>query len=368
MRLLFRTSNNTSFDEASLVIVIALFLVTMVNASELMAEQQVSEERVEQFLYSGDAFDVSFLQPTTAHKAWSVQQWTEELSQLRQLGTRSLIIQWSQYDKVIFFAEVGARDSLLHRVTTAATEVGLDFYIGLPLNSDWLRPQHLDGKIVKSALEQSEQVAAIIYQQFGQQKGFHGWYIPQELTDSFYTDDQRQLILDFFSSLTKVLHELDMLKLVLASGYTSPQNNHLVKFTMWWIRVLEDSGIDILIFQDGAGTTDQQQWQVIEPYLEAISLIGDEYTSNNIWFVAEIFTQIDGPSINNKPFRAEPANFERVSQQLDMLGHLGKKLVSFSYFPYMRPANGVEEKRLYEKYKKFVEQRAKFNRNSVVNR
>ena len=359
---------NRKLAEVLFVIVIALFLVNMVNASELMQEQHSREDRVEQFLYIGDAFDVTFLQPTTAHKEWSVQQWSEEFSRLRQLGTRSLIIQWSQYDKVTFFPEGGEKDSLLHRVTAAATECGLDFYIGLTFNSDWLRPQNLDGKIVESALEESERIAAIIYQQFGQHRGFRGWYIPQELTDSFYTDDQRQLILDFFSSLTNLLHEFDMLKLVLASGYTSPENNHLVKFTMWWIRVLEDSGIDILIFQDGAGTADQQKWKAIEPYVEAISLIADEYTSNNIWFVVEIFTQIDGPNINNKPFRAEPANFDRVSQQLEMLGRFGKKIVSFSYFPYMQPANGVEAAGLYEKYKKFVEHRAKFNRNSVANR
>lgn len=348
------------------VIVIGLFSLKSLNASELMQEQHTGENPDDQFLYTGDVFDATFLQPAIAHKKWSIRQWSDEFSRLRQLGTRSLIIQWSQYDEVVFYSELDERDSLLHRVITAATESGLDFYIGLASNSDWSKPQDLNGMKIDAALEENKRIATVIYQKFGQHPGFLGWYIPQELTDIFYTDDQHNLIIAFFSSLTRMLHELDRIKPVLASGYTSPEKSHLVKFTMWWMRVFDESGIDILIFQDGVGITDQKKWKAIKPYAEAISIIDDEYASSDIWFVVEIFTQVDGSHINNKPFRAKPANFDRVSQQLEMLGRFGKKIVSYAYFPYMRPASSKAASRLYDRYREYVEQRAAINRVAIA--
>ena len=347
-------------------IAVVILSLEMLNAQELNQEQQISAFQAGQFLFVGDVFDATFLQPTVAHKQWSTRQWADEFSRLRQLGTRSLIIQWSKHDEVTFYPEVlGQRDSLLHRVTAAAKESGIDFYIGLTLNSDWSKPQELDGMRIDAALEESKRAATIIHQQFGQRPGFLGWYIPQELTDIFYTHEQQELILTFFSRLTQMLHGLDPLKPVIASGYTAPDKSHLVKFTMWWMHVFDESGIDTLIFQDGAGMSEHKEWKSIKPYLEAISIIDDEYFSGNVWFIAEIFTQLNGPDINQQKFRADSANFDRVLQQLEMLGHFGKKIASYAYFPYMRPSHSESASRLYDKYKEFVDQRVTANRAGI---
>ena len=66
--------------------------------------------------------------------------------------------------------------------------------------------------------------------------------------------------------------------------------------------MFDDSGVDTLIFQDGVGLADQAAWKSIAPYIEAISMIDDEFATVDLWFVAEIFTQIDGLEINGKPF------------------------------------------------------------------
>lgn len=324
--------------------------------------QHTDNRQIDQFLYVGDVFDVSFLQPTVAHNAWSASQWTEEFARMQQLGTRELIVQWSQYDNVVFYSEDGKQDSLLHRVASAAAETGLDFYVGLALNSDWAKPQTLDAQKINQALKENKRVSTIIQQHFGKHPNFRGWYIPQEITDVFYTGDQRELILRFFSELTGFLREFDTLKPIIASGYTSPDKSHLVKFTIWWMSVFDRSGIDILLFQDGAGTPNQQKWDAVAPYIEAISIIDDEYFSGEVWFVAEIFTQLDGPDVNNKPFRAVPADFERISRQLKMLGRLGKKMASYAYFPYMQPNSGEPANRLYQQYKNFVENRVSNNK------
>lgn len=331
-------------------------------------QQQPGNSQVDQFLYVGDAFDVTFLQPTLAHKEWSTRQWRDEFTRLRKLGTRALVIQWSQYDMVTFYPKPGEQDSLLSRIASAAVESGLDFYTGLALNSDWAKPQTLDGRKIDRALRENKQVATSIHQHFGKHPNFLGWYIPQELTDIFYTDDQRELILGFFSELSDFLKELDTLKPILASGYTLPEKSHLVKFTMWWMRVFDESGIDTLIFQDSAGTATKQKWETITPYVEAISIIDDEYFSGDIWFVAEIFSQLDGPDINNRPFRAVPADFGRISRQLQLLGGYGKRIASYAYFPYMQPDSGEAASRLYQQYKQFVENRAANNKAVILGR
>ena len=347
------------------LLVVGLLSANGVEASESKPAQQTGERTIDQFLYFGDAFHATFLQPTVAHKEWTPQQWSNEFSRLRQLGTRSLIIQWSQYDNTAFYAESGEQDSLLHRVTKGAADNDIGFYIGLALNRDWSEIQGLDSGKIGTALKESKRVARIIYQQFGQNPGFRGWYIPQELTDVDYTDDQHKLILNFFANLTATLRGFDPLKPVVASGYTSPERSHVVRFTMWWTRVFDNSGIDILIFQDSAGTSDQVKWMNIEPYLEAISIIDDEFVSTSIWFLAEIFTQVDGPPINGKPFRAEPADFDRVARQIEMLGRFDKKLASYAYFPYMRPTAGESASRLYDRYREFIERRAASNKAAV---
>ncbi len=343
----------------------SLFSLFVMSTTLLQAAQQQTEQVTEpvasEFLFVGDAFDVTFLQPTRAHQQWSLQQWKQEFLVLHQLGIKALVIQWSQYDHISFFSTTAEEESLLQRIAEASLDTGLEFYIGLSANTAWSKPQDLNEKLTNGVFEENMRIAKIIYPFFEKHPNFRGWYIPQELTDVFYTDEQQELILSFFSELTAALHQLTPLKAVLASGYTSPEKSHLVKFTMWWIRVFDEAGIDILIFQDGAGVAKQDQWRDIIPYLEAISIIDNEHFSGDVWLVGEIFTQTDGLDINNKPFRALPADFERVAQQIEILGEFGKRMVSYAYFPYMRSALSDRAEQLYQKYRTYLQNKVKEN-------
>ncbi len=354
----------TNFNLIFSLSLLFVMSTTLSQAAQQQAEQ-VPEPVASEFLFAGDAFDITFLQPTVTHQQWSLKQWKQEFLVLHQLGIKTLVIQWSQYDHVSFFSTTSGEESLLNRIAEASLDTGLEFYIGLSANSAWSKPQDLNETLTDDMLEENKRVAKIIYTHFEKHPNFRGWYIPQELTDVFYTDEQRELILGFFSELTAYLHQLTPLKAVLASGYTSPEKSHLVKFTMWWMRVFDEAGIDILIFQDGVGVAKQDQWRDIVPYLEAIAIIDNEHFSGDVWFVAEIFTQIDGPDINNKPFRAIPADFERVSQQIEVLSGFSKTMVSYAYFPYMRPASGDVEKQLHQKYRTYLQNKIKENLGQV---
>ena len=346
-------------------VILALFLITSSSNAEDQGKKNtnptVGRVNIDEFLFIGDAFDVTFLQPTVAHQKWSIEQWKREFLDMRQIGLRGLVVQWSRYDRVSFVAEKSGQDSLLERIAEAAAASGLELYIGLSLSKSWSEPQNLNVGLVNAELKENKSIAKTIYAQMEKYPHFRGWYIPHELTDLFYTEDQRELILRFFFGLTNYLHQLDPLKLVLASGYTSPEKNNLVYFTMWWMRVFDKAGIDVLIFQDGAGTAAQDKWQDIYPYLEAISIIDKEYFGGDVWFLAEVFTQLDGLDINGKPFRAVPADFRRVEKQIETLGKFGKRMVSYSYFPYMRPEAGPGAAALYEAYGKYIQEKVNSN-------
>ena len=338
-----------------------LVLFVMVNAS--CAENPAGEPSdhlktqapIAEFLFIGDAFDTTFLQPTVAHREWSPARWKEEFLNMSRIGIKSLVVQWSQYDRVSFVAGRPGQDSLLQRIMAAAEETNLDMYVGLSLSQAWMKPQDLNLDLMRTELEENRALSQQIYPQLKSYQYVRGWYIPQELTDLFYVEPQRELILRFFAELTAHLRQLDPTKLVLASGYTSPAQNHLTRFKMWWMRVFDETGIDVLIFQDAAGTVAQGSWQAMYPYLEAISMIDDEYFSGDVWFLAEVFTQVDGPDVNNKPFRAVPADFKRVKQQLEMLSRFGKHMVSYSYFPYMQTGGEPDAEVLYEAYRAYVQ-------------
>ena len=346
--------------------ILSLFVMSTTLAQAVQQQaKQVLEPVASEFLFVGDAFDVTFLQPTVEHQQWSLQQWKQEFKVLHQLGIKALVIQWSQHDHVSFFSTKAGEDSLLQRIAEASLDTGLEFYIGLSTNSAWSKPQNLNDELVNNVLEENKRVAKIIYTHFEKHPNFRGWYIPQELTDVFYTDDQRELILGFFSELTTTLHQLAPLKAVLASGYTSPEKSHLVNFTMWWSLVFNEAGIDILLFQDGAGIAKQGKWKDAIPYLEAISIIDDKFFDGDVWLVGEIFTQTDGLGINNKPFRAVPADFERVSQQIEVLSKFGKRMASYAYFPYMQPSSGNGAEQLHQKYHTYLQNKVKENLSQV---
>ena len=198
---------------------------------------------IDEFLFTGEAFEVTFLQPTVAHQSWGIEQWRSELRNLRRIGVDTLIVQWSRYDGVDFVTAGKGKEGLIELVAKTAGEFGLDLYVGLSLSKIWSQPQVLNAELVHAELEANKALAKTIYTQLGRHLHFRGWYIPHELTDVFYNDEQRELILRLMSGISGYLNRLDPMKRVIASGYTLPDKSHIVRFTLWW--ALEWQGKEI---------------------------------------------------------------------------------------------------------------------------
>ena len=309
---------------------------------------------IDEWLYTGDGFEGTFLQPNSGHARWPISQWRQEMINLRHVGFDTIIIQWSQYDDEHYVGTDGDGICLIERIVAAADEAGIDVYVGLSLRNTWWDTRNITMDLMREELARNKSIARWLYPKLQQYSSFRGWYIPHEVCDLYYTKDQRLLVLAFYKELTSFLNRMDPLKIVMASGYTDHDQASFLQFTRWYKMFLEDSGIDILIFQDGAGLSGRTDWKNILPFADIlVSFRGREF-SGDIWLLAEVFTQTDGPPINDRAFNADPADFARVNEQLQSLGMMGTKIVIYSYFTYMRPSAGEEEAALYEAYRQYI--------------
>jgi hypothetical protein len=306
-------------------------------------------------LFTGDAFEGTFLQLTVGHRTWSQQQWRAELDSLSKLGFDTLVLQWSVYDDVSFIEDEGAGPSTVERILAAADEVGFDCYLGLSLRTSWWKAREITEQILEEELSRNIEAARRLYPRVESFQSFRGWYIPHEVTELISADEQRESIIEFFSRLSASLKNLNPLKSILASGYTDPRQANLVRFVLRWAEFLDRAGIDVFVFQDGAGARGRD-WRAILPFVEAVAIL-DEAFVGDVWLLAEAFDQTRGPPLDDEPFQARPAPIERIREQLDALGHFRKKLIVFSYFEYMRPGGSESATQLSDAYRQLIEKR-----------
>ncbi len=312
---------------------------------------------VEEGLFVGDALEGTFLQLSAEHCTWSVTRWKEEFASLRRIGLRSVIVQWVKYGDTDFTLAARGDTSPMARIAAAADASQLDLYVGLSLNPSWWNTTKLTRDTVARELANSTSAADRVHPMLTSHASFRGWYIPQEVTDLYYTAEQETWILGFFQQLSAHLRRLEPLKPVMAAGYTNHDESKRLIFVTWWAKFLNEAGVDILVFQDGAGIPRQSPWRNALPLIEALA-DRDENFRGDIWLLAEVFSQTSGQPINDRPFRAVPAGFDRVREQLMALGRFKKRLIAYSYFDYMRPSAGESAAGLYEAYRRYVEEKA----------
>jgi hypothetical protein len=337
-----------------LVLSTALFLGAA-SAAAGQVTSTPSSSLLNERVFTGDGFEGTFLQLTVAHRAWSQQQWRAELDNLRKLGFDTLVLQWSVYDGVSFIDDEGTDTSTVERILAAADDVRLDCYLGLSLRGSWWKPHEVTDEFLQNELSENIDTARRLYSRVEHFRSFQGWYIPHEMTDLISSDDQRESIIQFFSRLTENLKKLNPLKSILASGYTDPHQANLVRFVLRWSEFLEQAGIDVLIFQDGAGARGKD-WRAILPFVEAVAIL-DESFAGDVWLVAEAFDQIHGPPVDDQSFEARPASMERIREQLDALRPFRRKLMVFSYFDYMRPGVSENTTQLFDAYRQLIEKK-----------
>jgi hypothetical protein len=286
-------------------------------------------------------FDASFLQIRRDQLAFDQERWRRELSVLRSVGVKLIVVQFSgdqrgAYDDRGEGAPVAA-------LLTAASEMEMGVFIGLHHDAGW--PSEAAAAHPAPPLG-DPRAARALADLCTRSRACVGWYIPQEIDDATWSSPARTEALR--AHLSRTAHALRELApgrpVAIAPFFTrslDPQAH-----ARWWGTVLESGAVDILMLQDGVGTghatpaTAGSYLAALRPVLAALGI--------KLWSVAELFRQVHGPPVDLAPFEAVPIDPATLRRSLAVERRVVERVVAFAVLDYMDPGRGGDARRLYE--------------------
>jgi hypothetical protein len=266
--------------------------------------------------------------------------WRRELDAMRAAGISVVIIQWLEMDNTSFIPPDENAPDPTRVILEYADEHGMRVFVGLSHADLWWRRLR-DESYLNAAYDKSARVASEAWKRYGRHPSFAGWYFPQEIKDANYPLLFIKRLHDFLRLLGDRCRSLSGAKPVAIApammGLNSPD-----QIQREYTALLLDSGVNILILQDGIGARD---WG---PDLEnRITLYFGVMRSAcwasgvEMWSDVEIFHHGATPAVS------VPAPIERIRRQIAAEAPFVTSFVMFDFFHYMSPYRGEAQKHLY---------------------
>ena len=263
--------------------------------------------------------DRTFLQVWSQDDKRTDSQWMALFVSLRELGFSEVIVQWTSYEDLVIFGDHGEGDSMLARMIKGAAAANVKLWIGLDYDPRWWDKIARDGNLTRVYLNDrleilSDRVGLLVSViEAADESGtlVVGWYISDEIDDkNWHGRDRTNALSAYLAALQGILNDHRPDWPVLISGFS----NGILSPKQWadfWGALLETSGIDGLLFQDGvgAGKLSIEELGLYAPLLAA-KLKG---AHKSFELIVEIFTEYPDPT-GNPLFIAAP--FSRVQKQL----------------------------------------------------
>ena len=120
-------------------------------------------------------------------------------------------------------------------------------------------------------------------------------------------------------------------------------------FENFWSGLLQQAAIDVVLFQDGIGAR-KLELHELSSYLTAIRNATQAH-HRELKIILELFDQVAGPPLDDRPFQATPAGLERIRQQIEASAAYATTLIAFSIPEYMTPLGGPTAEGLFDTYK-----------------
>lgn len=298
--------------------------------------------------------------------------WEKELDAMRKANIDTIIIQWLQIDETRFIPEESDRQAV------DATEVIMNYadkhhmkvILGLwGDNTEWFsKAPSADSKYLLKAANNNIRVAEEAWNRYGRHASFAGWYIPQELWNINFTDEENSRMRTFHRRVSDYCKSKSGDRPVTISPFYSPFGSALdpeevvtvfTKFLTGDVTFdngtkVKGAGVDRLYLHDGTGarcwnTKDEIQSNV-QKYFPAFGRAVANASSTKkveLWANIENFRTSQGGCLTNydgTPFKGEPASLDRLKLQLAAVFADPKVpvqgLVTFDFFHYMSPIHG----------------------------
>ena len=184
---------------------------------------------------------------------------------------------------------------------------------------------------------------------------FQGWYISEEIDDSSWNEPtRRKILLDHLAILTAGLREITPESQVGISAFSNARLDP-ESFSEFWKKIMTESSIDILYFQDGIGSN-KLELNYLPLYLDAADR-AVRATNRALAIVVELFEQKKEEGDSKEKFQAVPASLSRIGRQMELAAHYASnRIMAFSIPDYMQSAGVDSARSLYWDYiRKYIE-------------
>ena len=278
------------------------------------------------------------------------EQWKRELTLMKEVGMTLVISQFAGNAGYTFYPKNGGKD-VFSTMLEVAGELEMSVIGGIDLPADWWAPgeQDFEQKAQKAVAEVQE-----LWEYYGEYEAFAGWYIPHEFDDyRFENEKYIPRINGFLRTIAEACHAL-------SDQHTVSMAPYFVKymepdeFATWWTKVLDGTGVDIMMLQDGVGCQRIDNQTEAPLYYEAMAK-ACAATGVEFWSDIEVFEQFHGMPVDNEKWAAVPAKIEQVMDQIRVQSPYVTKTVIFDFSHYMSPQYSPAAEELYLAYKQILE-------------
>ncbi len=301
----------------------------------------------------------TFIQLSDAHGDWTVDDWKPLFDDFQSLQLSQLIVQWTVYDATAFYPSESYRERVnpqLETILKLADEAGMRVRVGLAHDSQYWdkvgrRRIASVGAYLRRLRYRSLSIARELVPLVADHPSFQGWYIPEEVDDTGWLEpERRQVLFAHLAELTSALRPLVPQAEIALSGFSNA-NTDPVAFERFYTGLLQAATADVVLLQDGIGVK-KLDLEYLELYLAAMRR-AVEAEGRDLQVIVELFRQVEGPPLDEKPFKAVPASVDRIRRQLELASKYSSAgVMAFSVPDYMSPSAGPDARQLLQEYLK----------------
>jgi hypothetical protein len=304
----------------------------------------------------GVRLDGTFIQYQPWMTKLNERAWRQELNAMHRAGMRFIILQHLISEQTRYIPDTPDKPDPTRIILDYADSHEMKVFVGLATECQWFRVRQWKDYLGPAAAA-NIRLADQVWARYGTHRSFAGWYLPQELWDGPFTQEQIGQVRRFYRSLADHCRSLatDARRPVAIApfykGTIPPEEVETL-----YADLLRDSGIDILMMQDGVGAKgwDQEIEKRVVPYYKAFERA---CRTNQVEFWADIecFRLVGKSSSGTK--QLAPADAPRLGWQLLAAAPFVRRCVTFDAFHCMSPRrDDARAKMLYRDYvREFVD-------------
>ena len=201
-----------------------------------------------------------FLQPNAGYLKKDHTDWLRIFTRLKDRNIDTLYVQWSA-EKGQVYADIPLENheskALLEKIFPVARECGLNIVLGLYQETTYWQQIPAPNDVLENffylRVAANERLLEQLYKKFGHEPALAGYYLPDEIDDlNWRTPDRIGYYNQYLKLMVDRIRVYDSQRPVAISAFfrsrTAPR-----LFSENLKMMLKDSGVNLLLLQDGAG-------------------------------------------------------------------------------------------------------------------